>query len=200
MAEPSKPWAMQPRPKTGTKTQDELYTAVGAALSTWELVEEGLAEIFATFIGVPEAGPASGHQPAIRAYGSVISFRSRQEMVGAAAQGFFHRAAKDDPTVKRFGSLMFEAGGFSGRRNEIAHGRVQLVPKKGFYLFPGLYNSSKNPIGQQAVYAYTASQLFSYREGFELLSEKLTDYAIFVAAWEPPRSSRGKPPRRDRER
>jgi hypothetical protein len=187
-----KPWIIQPRSKKGTTTQDEVHLAVGAALSTWELVEEGLAEIFAGFIGAPEAGPASGHQPAIRAYGSVISFTGRQQMVAAAAQGFFHRTPKDHPIVEQFGSLMSEAGGFSGRRNDIAHGRVQFVPNKGFYLFPGLYSSSKNPVGQPAVYAYTASQIHSYREGFHLLSQKLTEYAISLAAWdwEPPTSSR----------
>jgi hypothetical protein len=189
-----KPWAMVARTKRGAATDDALYIAVGAALSTWELVEEGLAELFALFIGAPEAGPASGHQPAIRAYGSVISFKGRIEMVSAAAQAFFHKEP-DSPVYQQFGRLMVEASGYSGRRNDIAHGRVQLMPGKGFYVFPGLYNSSKNPVGREAVYAYNDTQVHHYREGFRALSEKLTDYAVFAGTWEPSKSFQKKPPR-----
>jgi hypothetical protein len=176
---------MLPRAERGAATENALYIAVGAALSTWELVEEGLAEIFALFIGAPEAGPTSGHQPAIRAYGSVISFRSRVEMVSAAAQAFFHREPNSE-IQKQFGRLMEESNGYAGRRNDIAHGRVQYVAGKDFYLFPGLYNSSKNPVGRDAIYAYNDTQILQYCEAFRILSEKLTDYAIFAAAWESP--------------
>jgi hypothetical protein len=186
-----KPWVVVPRAKRGAATENALYIAVGAALSTWELVEEGLAEIFALFIGAPEAGPASGHQPAIRAYGSVVSFKARVEMVSAASQAFFHREP-DSTLHKQFGRLMEEANGYAGRRNDIAHGRVQYVPEKDFYLFPGLYNSSKNPVGRDAVYAYSDNQVHQYCEGFRILSEKLTDYAIFAGAWGLPESPSGK--------
>jgi hypothetical protein len=171
----------------GAATQDELYIAIGAALSAWELVEEGLAEIFALFVGSPEAGPGPGHDPAIRAFGSVLTFKGRQEMVCAAKEAFFYRAPKD-PLVKHFGDLNEEAGGFAGRRNDIAHGRVQIVHGKGFYLFPGLYNTSKNPIDQPAIYAYGPNEVHYYRESFEILSQKLTEYAIYANAWKPPPS------------
>lgn len=185
-----KTWRMLPRPERGAATEDELYTAVGAALSTWELVEEGLAEIFATFVGSPEAGPGSGHDPAIRAFGSVLTFKGRQEMVAAAKQAFFWRAELDDDLSNQFGRINEEAGGFAGRRNEIAHGRVQYIPEKGFYLFPGLYNTSKNPIDKPAAYAYGPNEVYHYRESFDILAEKLSDYAICVAAWVPPPPSR----------
>jgi hypothetical protein len=189
--DPPPAWSVLPRSKTGARTEEELYFAVGYALSAWELVEEGLAEIFALFIGAREAGPpSSGHQPAIRAYASVISFNSRKEMVAAAAQAYFYRAGKDEPLKSQFGSLIDEAGGHAGRRNDIAHGRVQLSPGDGFYLLPGLYNSKKNPIGQPPTYAYDASQVHFYGEGFRILSQKLADYAIFAAAWTPPKTSR----------
>jgi len=102
-AEQTKLWIMAPRADQGAKMEDEIYAAVGAALSAWEGVEEGLAEIFALFVGAPEAGPASGHEPAIRAYGAVNSFSSSLDMVSAAADCFFYRASDDDETRKRLG-------------------------------------------------------------------------------------------------
>jgi hypothetical protein len=198
MSEGPKSWIMVPRAKRGAKTEDEIHLAVGATLSEWEGVEEGLAEVFALFIGAPEAGPASGHQPAIRAYGSINSFQNRLGMVAAAAQGFFHKAKADDLTSEQFSQLAKEANGFAARRNDIAHGRAQFIPQKGYYLLPGLYSSGKNPVDQPAIYAYNATQIHRYREQFRSLSEKLTDYAIFASAWEPPKPSREKPPRRVR--
>jgi hypothetical protein len=183
-------WSVLPRQKVGARTEEELYFAVGFALSAWELVEEGLAELFALFIAASEAGPASsGHEPAIRAYASVISFKSRQGMVGAAADAYFHKAGKDEPLKSQIGSLIDEIGGHAERRNDIAHGRVQLSPGEGFYLFPGLYNIRRRPIGQPLAYAYDASQVHFYGEGFRLLSQKLADHAIFAAVRTPPKPS-----------
>jgi hypothetical protein len=187
-----KPWMVSSVPKKGAATREELYLAVGAALSAWELVEEGLAEIFALFVGAS----VSGHDPAIRAFGSVLTFKGRQEMVCAAKESFFLKAAVHEPLVKQFGELNEEAGGFAGRRNEIAHGRVQSLSGKGFYLLPGLYNTSKNPINPQTknpllAYAYGPKEIESYREGFELLASKLSDYAN---GWAPPKPSQKKHP------
>jgi hypothetical protein len=187
-----KPWSILPRPRKGAATPEELYLAVGEALSAWELVEEGLAEIFATFIGSPEAGPGSGHDPAIRAFGSVLTFKGRQQMVAAAADAFFFQAVPRDPVRKQFGELNEEAAGFASRRNDIAHGRVQYLPKKGFYLFPGLYSANKNPVGQLPTYAYGRNEVLSYREQFGMLATKLTEYAIFASAWKPPPPSQKK--------
>lgn len=174
------PWAMVQRAEKGAETDSEIHAAVGAALSAWEEAEEGLAELFALFIGAPEAGPASGHNPAIRAYGTVISSSSRQQMIRGAADGFFYKAEQNDPVRGQFGLLMNEAAGYSQRRNDIAHGRAQLVPEKGFYLFPGIYSSGKNPVDRPAKYAYNGIQIHTYREGFLRLAQKLIEYAVFV--------------------
>ena len=70
--------------------------------------------LFATLVG-------SRSYAAIRAYGSVIAFRGRSEMVKAAASAYFH----ENPnrlSQKRLSDLLNLAGRYSARRNEIAHG------------------------------------------------------------------------------
>lgn len=68
-------------------------------------------------------------------------------MVDAAAKAYFltHRA----PDGETWADLLETLNGFSERRNDIAHGSVDVTVDftekkvRGFFLFPGLYVSKK---------------------------------------------------------
>jgi hypothetical protein len=62
-----KPWDA-PFARTGDTNEDDLYNAIGRALTDWEFVEKALARIFAAFTGTV-AYPSAG--PSVRAYGAL---------------------------------------------------------------------------------------------------------------------------------
>lgn len=82
------PWDRPGRdePIVGDADPSNIYLAVGLALDTWESLEEELALIFASLIGSDD--PIAS----MRAYGSVITSRGRNEMISAAAEAYFSDA------------------------------------------------------------------------------------------------------------
>lgn len=87
----TKPWHLPAREADGDESPDQLYTAVGKALSNWEQIENQLANLFATLVGAKiKANPA----PAVRAYGTIVSFKSRSAMLDAAARAYFYSRPK----------------------------------------------------------------------------------------------------------
>jgi hypothetical protein len=102
----------------GAETEPEkLYASIGRALSEWEWTEQQLAHFFGFFCGGEDTFAAR------RAYGSVITFRGRADMLRSAAEAHFH--TKPGHKMKdRFEGLLKLTGNYSPRRNEIAHGLV----------------------------------------------------------------------------
>jgi len=114
-----KPWDVPPTPKTGDADPDTTYAAVGRALSQWELFEGNFSQLFAIFIG----HAPSAILTAVRAYGTIQTFRGRADMVEGAAELFFLLYSNDD-LRNRIADLIKIARNYAGRRNEIAHGVV----------------------------------------------------------------------------
>src|SRR5437016_4893458 len=84
------PWDIPPIPETANADPDDIFRAVGGALSGWESVEHTLADIFTLLVEAkPPPVPFDIMTPAARAYGSVVSFQARSAMVEAAARVFF---------------------------------------------------------------------------------------------------------------
>jgi hypothetical protein len=176
------PWDIPPWPDRGDDEPDQLYRAVGKALTSWELIEEVMARLFGLFTSTTHQYPQTA--PAIRAYGSVMSFNGRAEMVVEAGRCFFH-GYRDDrtcPFESHFEPFVKECKGWSGRRNDLAHGRVGHVPN-GYFLFPGLYNTRKQPLGEDPKYCYNSGQITKFSDGFEDLYDRLSEYAGSVDVW-----------------
>jgi len=139
------PWDRSPQPDKGELSAEDIFVSVGRALSAWENLEAALGDFFAFIVG---AGFGLT-DPALRAYGSVSSFANRATMLEEAAAAYFH----DNPNShfkERFRQVItVECRGFSGRRNQIAHGRVQGAFNKsggiGMYLMPSLYATKNAP-------------------------------------------------------
>jgi hypothetical protein len=172
------PWDTPGFPDDGDAKPDMTYAAVGRALSQWEKFESELAELFAVF-----AGGVPTSLPAVRAYGSIQTFRGRADMIEAAAEGFF-AVFPDDDLATRINDFMIRARNFSPRRNDIAHGVVHTAVwpsgQKGSGLFPAKYATKKNTLqvpfdpaakGQRLTYAYTSAEIDSMRQQFQALED-----------------------------
>jgi hypothetical protein len=76
------PWDIPPFPTIGDMEEDT--ASVGRALSSWELFECRLSRIFSGL-----TGRINGTSPAMRAYGAVLTFRGRADMIEAASEVYF---------------------------------------------------------------------------------------------------------------
>lgn len=170
------PWEVPPFPADGDANSDMTFMEVGRALSMWEFFEAYFGLIFGMFVG------ATDHvAPALRAYGSVLAFRGRYDMARVSGEAYFaryHNAERD----LEFKDLLTAANGFSGRRNEIAHGIVQpYVPDgltvRGYALGPSYHAANKRKLSKEegrtsAAYAYTSVELKAFTLEYETLGRR----------------------------
>lgn len=181
------PWDIPPKPTEAHDLPDQLYAAVGKALSSWDGVESVLAEIFSLFLGTPYFGNPL-QEPGIRAYGSVVSFNGRAEMLDAAARAYFHNKKTATAELEmRFRGLLNECRQFAGRRNDIAHGRVESLlgaeydwwPQKDIdhcWLFlPGLLATKRYSLNHEPLFIYTVAELTYFMDQFDKLASRLAD-------------------------
>jgi hypothetical protein len=178
-----------PMPGKGNKGPEAVYAAVGEALSIWETVEEHLAHIFSVLIGLRRPSTA-----AVRAYGSLTTFRGKSEMIAAAAEVYFHDHP-DEGLQQKFNDALKAAIGFSARRNEIAHGIVQQLKKApnqslGFFLRPPFYNSSKVKWGFGPIYRYDSKTIKAFQDGFVQTVIELNQIFWMISYKALPKSSR----------
>ena len=180
-----KPWDVPTPPKKGDATKEEVFVAIGGALSAWESLEGWLVTIFAELVA-PNDFPLAAR----RAYGSILTFRGRKEMIEAAAKAVFF-AFPNDTLQERLKSFLNEAQNFAARRNEIAHGIVKeywpkmlptRFPTKEFALGPPEYATNKTdlepgrlilePIYHTPSYAYSSVEIEGFKRHFERMKSE----------------------------
>jgi hypothetical protein len=205
----SNPWDPAPYPEQGEADVDHLFIAIGRALTEWELFEEALSWTFAILV---TGRPGTPSLPAIHAYGTIVAFRGRSEMVEAAARSYEAEHSSSTAIAPLF-DLLADAGRFSGRRNEIAHGIAQpfftreamdrmeydledKTEPDGFILLPSSYNTKKHGLAKSAEwedahvyrrpkYGYTATPIRRYTAEFGKLRRRTLDswWAIQHEIW-----------------
>jgi hypothetical protein len=178
------PWDVPPHAEVGDASEDITFASVGRALTKWEEFEVMFASLFATLVGTD-----GNTAPAIRAYGSVIAFRGRADLVRNAAEVHF-MLFPDERLEKRFSAFINQLTKHAAaRRNEIAHGIVKPYasmvdgkPTRTFALFPPYYAANKNELerievrdgGHQvtwhtAKYIYSSIEINKFADGFRAL-------------------------------
>jgi len=135
-----------PKEPVGDPEAYPLFAAVGEALSSYELFETFLAQLFRLLV-------ESRSNAASRVYGDLASGTGRKSALIQAAQTFFGRSGRDKEDKWRtlhddFKNLIKAYEKAGAARNEIAHGHVSLFqfqpPKaNGHYLVPPNYNTRK---------------------------------------------------------
>ena len=114
-----RPWDRTPWPERGDDNINDTYAGVGRALSQWERYEAGLALLFSAVVaGIKTTA-------AMRAYSAVRTFEARVEMLRAASAAYFAKSP-DEAVQKIFVEVVRDAACFSPRRNDIAHGVVEI--------------------------------------------------------------------------
>jgi hypothetical protein len=177
----SNPWDRPPIPSTGDETEEELYRAVGRALSGWEFLEMELAGLFDVFIGTNLDSHASH-----RAYGSVTIWNVRRDMLKATADAFFLNF--HNPRLQsRVTQAINRVDCFASRRNDIAHGIVTAYDEfmrvfhphggfNGWLLFPA-YTSTKavrEPF-RFPKYGFNAKIINEFGEQFRSIRPEISD-------------------------
>jgi len=179
------PWDYPPWPERGDDDINTIFAAVGRAMTYWETVEEELANTFSILVGNRAAYPAT--EPAIRAYGTVISSIARTKMLSAAATAYFANDP-DSPLAEEIRSIISHANGWAARRNDIAHGRVgRIQSRPGYLLFPSLYNTKKHPVGAKPIYLFSSVEINEIHGQFRQLQTRI--YAFRLTLSHAPRPS-----------
>jgi hypothetical protein len=164
-------WRVLPISAQGDIDENIIYTAVGQATTRWERLEYQLSILYGALLNTRNVGAANG-------YGTISAFSGRQSLLQAAMTGFrFIRL----PGFHNMKKCLNEAGKFSSRRNEIAHGVCGMLSgsHNGWYLRAAEYATNKRsaphlPFGR---YAYTSDQILYYSNNFLRLADE-------VAFWE----------------
>lgn len=166
------PWNRPPIPVIGDETPDEIYTAVGWALSGWEMLEMGLVGLFDTLIGIALDSHASH-----RAYGAVTIWNIRRDMLRAAAEAYFLEFP-NKPLASAVEEEIKFADRYAARRNDIAHGIVLAYDEvygspsplggfRGWLLFPAVTSTKAMTLPfSSPKYAYSANQIRFFGESF----------------------------------
>ena len=190
------PWDIPPLAEIGDMDANSIFVAVGRALTEWEHVESALGQLFAFLVGAQVSYP--NNEPAMRAYGLVVSFQGRASMLEEAAEGHFH-SHPDLLLADRFHRIVaVECRKFSARRNDIAHGRTQkawqMDGKTGHFLMPGYHSSKGWKVGENPApkYLYASKEIDNFRVQFEDLYDRVADLVNDMMSVQ--RASRETPP------
>lgn len=128
----AKPWdvpASAPL-RPGNRNPNDIYLAVGRALTKWEELEAEMGALFAVVTG----GSDQWHYvPATEAFGVLNSPKTRVEMIEKAGQALFmhfysmadaETAVDCAPYEKELENIIGAYTGWTARRNDVAHGCV----------------------------------------------------------------------------
>jgi hypothetical protein len=199
-----KPWDQRPRPDAGDNNADLIATARGRALNQWEEFEVSFSYLFYVLIRAREFAILS------RAYGSIITFRGKSDLVFAALETQF--AIRPDAILeRRCKDFKIAVGKYAARRNEIAHGITMpfnvekdgaIVP--GVLLYPSVLAinkrhlvaiTSRNQFVTEAKYGYNAEGIMHYSDKFEDLKLTTNEIIELVAASHKKKPKRSKTPK-----
>ena len=143
---------------------DDIYIAIGRALSEWSMVEIALGRLYAALDGAPP-------QLAWSIYAAERDSRTRLARLGEAARArFADGETKDSVTCRR---VIEAAGHAAQRRDDMVHGIAVLFRPgalDGSYLVPTGFTAGDSNMPE---YAYTAAQLTILRSQFDRLQDEI---------------------------
>jgi hypothetical protein len=169
------PWDISPVLPTGDDSEATIYLSIGAALTAWAQIENSLFMMFQELAYTKSFASEA-------AFGCVLSFETRMEMINAATRRALPPPATSE-TTKKLVKCLKDIGKLSSRRNEIAHGQVirfggpKSLGGKGCYLthsffdtrkmkFPKLSDRTEGMMSMWS-YAYTSRQIDAYAHTFQ---------------------------------
>lgn len=158
----------------GEEAPSPIYLGVGQFLSEWEMLEEALGEVFEGVVGDFEG--------AFAVYMAAGNSSSRRDMLLAAA------AARDVDRhlLRALKQVCGAATALGTVRNNIAHGAVQIIPKRGYFLGPTESRPRKwSAATRQPRYLYTSQTLAHLTAEVGALREEASRLAVALSSGRP---------------
>jgi hypothetical protein len=178
------PWDRPQFPKRGN-CQRTLYEAIGRTLMAWEEVEGAFAHLYSTFLtGWPFDVEAN------RQYGEPLNFVHRVDGLRAIACRYFHRHPSQD-IEGEFDAIMRLAHGWSGRRNDVAHGRARpsswIIESEtqGLHrwcVIPPHFRAQKFA-GERPAYVLSSREIRRFGEAFWELAHRIGRFYHEIEGW-----------------
>ncbi len=181
--------------KKGSQDQNEVFRAVGAALSAWERAEEELTNLLVKLCRISDRS-ADG---VFRAFGAIESNAVRRKAVEAAAEVYFGRFWSHSEIRFTLDALLDAIQNAAFIRNEIAHGKVVQfiindaalgVHDLGAFLCAPTYKTNHQlpylnstvegdllSIYIKSSYRYNVDDITGYITKFIMLMIKITEYS-----------------------
>ncbi|MGB9364695.1 MAG: hypothetical protein WCE79_01645 [Xanthobacteraceae bacterium] len=161
---------MSAKPSPNPHAQD-IYAAVGRALSTWSNVEEIIGSIF-THASVP-VGTTSSVGQIMSAYWAVESFRGKLNVTDAAIR---FRFALVPECLSDWQLLHKRAREKNTNRNELAHGSVMnFGSPEQTYFIPSFYKSFLADTHEQLAEFQANPSRFDLRPKHRLTAKEIDD-------------------------
>ena len=176
------PWDPPGFPTQGDLDQDTTYCGVGHVLSQWEAVEIQFARIYSILAGKPyELEP-------IKEYGEPGIFRERATRLERRFESY--RVRRSAQALEGDFRVLFRRTlGWSGRRNDVAHGIVEQAQKLARYrnlyeregkiryvLIPSYYMHRKRDASYRPTYCYSSQELHDFAAQIFELSTGLEEF------------------------
>lgn len=184
-------WEHKAFASASTDTQDQVFHAVGAALSSWESAESALATLYVMLCDVENGSSAA----IARTFGSIPSSAGRRKIIKAAAEIYFGTHWQNHRIKKGLTDLLAAFTKASERRDEFAHGQAYSFSingkSHGCFLFASQYISSRNlpfPPGSpedpfsnlSSTYRYTATEILDFARKFNELRDAVWSYVVSI--------------------
>jgi hypothetical protein len=188
-----RPWADH-----GNASEIEIFTAVGKALSRWEMLESRVACLLTIITVGNYYAPTT---PMLQAYSAIIGSSNRIRMVQAALESWL-LSWPDCPLGQNVIELLKVCGSWAGRRNDIAHGLVDMnLDDSRWYLFPSLYTwkgrtlipnpVQGKPLLHKSDYRYNAEIIDAFSDEFLALYNQMNQAMPALGEWYRIRSGQG---------
>jgi hypothetical protein len=175
------PWDIPAFPNKADTDDSATFAGVGHVLTEWELVEFVLGTIYSIFRG--DLTLKLVHEYAV--LGQVFS--RRYPRLKAESDSYFGRYPNQS-IERQFYKLLERAIGYSGRRNDVAHGIVFAVQETSYFkirlgqfpphtnlwlLVPPAYALEKHIGTVRPLYAYSSTELNALAKNLNELSSDL---------------------------
>jgi hypothetical protein len=182
---PNDLWAIPPLAIEGDPDVNTVWQAVGEALSSWEWLEGNLGLIFAELVAARNM-----HLAASRAYGTIVAFRGRADLVKAAAKAHFS-VYPDEATEKDLEKILKTLDRASPRRNDIAHGIAQphypRVSVRQWALYPSYFSTGRRTVKGAPNYIMASADIRRFAAQFRDIQAPLG--LVLDALWAKRRKS-----------
>jgi hypothetical protein len=175
------PWDIPAFPNKADTDDSATFAGVGRVLTEWELVEFVLGTIYSIFRG-------DLRLKLVHEYGALGEvFSRRYPRLKTESNSYFARYPNQS-VERQFYKLLKQAIGYSGRRNDVAHGFVFAVQETNYFkirlgqfaphtnlwlLVPAAYALEKHIGTVRPLYAYSSTELNALAKNLNELSSDL---------------------------